>query len=526
MKKSKLNVLKIILTVFISLMYMTGIIFLVRNTAIDSDKANHLLQAADIMSGNFFLKNWILTGITFFTTDLLFYDMGYLLAGVSNAAIYIANGAMIACLIITSMFVACRNKAEGSSKYLKCIMAVGMMSIPSAYMLFNNRVHTAAVICSLISAMLAASVIDIRLEDIKSKKSVAIYAVLFILLVFGTNGDKLFVLQFVIPVLVVAAYRIIAENRNVKQNLLVIGITVCGTVMGFIFEAVYFLISNADRNSYIESVNYSSVSDWSYRFFELISTVLNYLNANFTEGMLGDKWILLKIIAFIIVLIAVIIWARIIILFLMRRFEDVDNISAIVAFSVLMAACTFVFTTNSHAKYIVVVPYGLMIILIRNIELICDRIAYQKVYRGIIIAGVVLVFAGNLHDMNFKVAAIEKDREEVVKYLEENDMTNGYAAFWNASVMTIASENDVKVRHIKFEDGTMKMFKWFCRDDWYYDEANFIIVKAPSETERNQYDITEETVEFVFGKSEEKVEIGEYIIYTYDYNISERISLQ
>ena len=74
------------------LLYAVFVIWLFRFSGIDSDQANHLLQADDILSGNFFLKDWNLTGVTFFTTDLLYFEIARLIFGVRYRAIYVANG--------------------------------------------------------------------------------------------------------------------------------------------------------------------------------------------------------------------------------------------------------------------------------------------------------------------------------------------------------------------------------------------------------------------------------------------------
>ena len=38
---------------------------------IDSDYSNLILEASDILHGNFFMNGWTQTGISFFTTDML-----------------------------------------------------------------------------------------------------------------------------------------------------------------------------------------------------------------------------------------------------------------------------------------------------------------------------------------------------------------------------------------------------------------------------------------------------------------------
>ncbi len=61
---------------------------------IDSDYSNLILEAADIISGNVLLNDWIQTGISFLTTDLLYYVIAVLFNGVSRNSYLVASGLM------------------------------------------------------------------------------------------------------------------------------------------------------------------------------------------------------------------------------------------------------------------------------------------------------------------------------------------------------------------------------------------------------------------------------------------------
>ena len=54
------------------------------------DLANFMLRSEDIVSGNFFLTGWFLTGLTC-GTDIIFYVIGYLFFGLSEKGYVIAH---------------------------------------------------------------------------------------------------------------------------------------------------------------------------------------------------------------------------------------------------------------------------------------------------------------------------------------------------------------------------------------------------------------------------------------------------
>ena len=61
---------------------------------INYDFANHVLEGQDWIGGNFFLKDWVLTGISFLTTELPFYGLSAALLGVQPFT-YVLAKAMI-----------------------------------------------------------------------------------------------------------------------------------------------------------------------------------------------------------------------------------------------------------------------------------------------------------------------------------------------------------------------------------------------------------------------------------------------
>lgn len=65
-------------------------------------------------------------------------------------------------------------------------------------------------------------------------------------------------------------------------------------------------------------------------------------------------------------------------------------------------------------------------------------------------------------------------------FLVENDLTYGYADFWSASVLTVLSDSQVKVRNIKVEDGEIKKYTYQQEKSWYRqqetDEHYFLLL--------------------------------------------------
>ena len=104
--------LKVVLAILAGGVYVWYCIRVFSVSEIDSDYANLVLEASDILKGNIFMCDWIQTGISFFTTDLLYYMVGVFFSGVSRDAYLIASGLMFSCMIFSALLLV----VEGSGR--------------------------------------------------------------------------------------------------------------------------------------------------------------------------------------------------------------------------------------------------------------------------------------------------------------------------------------------------------------------------------------------------------------------------
>ena len=103
--------IKIILVFIFFIIYFLYAYFVSRSLPINSDIANHMLQSQDFLSGNFLMKGWIFTGITFLTTDLIFYNIAELFCkGINCNSFYLSSTLMFFSVVLTYFLVICKNK--------------------------------------------------------------------------------------------------------------------------------------------------------------------------------------------------------------------------------------------------------------------------------------------------------------------------------------------------------------------------------------------------------------------------------
>ena len=92
---------------------------------LNSDHASQVLEAADILGGNVFLKGWNLTGVSFYFSELPFYVLGTLIAGVDTYAYIIAAAMMVICLSLSGYILLSLDRGKTVSRVFLYLAVVG-----------------------------------------------------------------------------------------------------------------------------------------------------------------------------------------------------------------------------------------------------------------------------------------------------------------------------------------------------------------------------------------------------------------
>ena len=139
--------------------------------------------------------------------------------------------------------------------------------------------------------------------------------------------------------------------------------------------------------------------------------------------------------------------------------------------------------------------------------------------------------------------------EELIGFLEENDLHYGYASFWNASVNTVLAGGDVQIlptRDYDAEDGYRKPYNpsdyrhWLINESWYDVESHpgkcFVLLKKYAQNDEKSrqewiknhgddpenpwIDSTpaEDVCEEFYTLNPQKLEVGDYTILVFESN--------
>ena len=103
---------------------------------VGSDGASNSLEAWDMLHGNWLLHGWLLTDVSFYTTELPEYVLVELARGLSPAVVHIASAITYTLLVLLAGLLA-KGTARGREGWARALIAAGIMIAPQ----LGNAVH-------------------------------------------------------------------------------------------------------------------------------------------------------------------------------------------------------------------------------------------------------------------------------------------------------------------------------------------------------------------------------------------------
>ncbi len=497
----------------IAIAYCALIISRICQMPMNADAACMILEAEDILSGNLFLSNWSLTGVTFLTTDLPYYIIGTAIAGVSINAYRIAISlmflVMMGCGILLCLY-------GSKKKWFSFLIFAGMGLFPTFYALSNAFVHTAVFSLFFLSILFV-----LRFEQKPSKGNLV---ALGLILMLAVCGDGLSLVLMTLPLLFLCLFRCI------KKPVSVAICTIAGTVAGLALQKLY-LSGGADLNSLLHS-KFIAPSQLIDNILLYIEYVLRLLNAYFFEKdvfSLKTAFYAVKILLFL--LACGLMYQSVKAVFQKKK---TDLCTAF--FGIIFGLMTLILWLTTFSVNITTGRYIAFLPLLIGIVLAKWAVTLPLFQKKLPVASV-LILCICLAATN----ALPKDKQPVpenvfsrmAEFLEEEGLTSGYAAFWDSSVITVYSQGQVEVRAVMYKEKALTPKEWFCNKKWYDKTGQFIIIKNEDSMKEEvtywyngifnsgidsgyRYEVTKENVEKFLGPSKETKEFENYTILIYD----------
>jgi len=112
----------------------------------------------------------------------------------------------------------------------------------------------------------------------------------------------------------------------------------------------------------------------------------------------------------------------------------------------------------------------------------------------------------------------DNEHHQLLAALEAENLTYGYASFWNSHPITVLSDSRIKVRNVKYTPDGVLRYAYQSSAAWYEEQpgvTEYFLVLEPGEVETIR-DSTQYAELFVNRRR--AFEIGNYVVWVYDYN--------
>ncbi len=520
------KVLKILLAIALIIIYCSVIIFCIMKIPMNSDAGCMMLYAEDILSGNIFLSGWSLTGLTFMATDLPFYVIGVAIAGVGLNAFRIAIALMYLFMAFGALLLGLYGVERKWTAAL-FISAVGL--IPTVYALSNAFVHT-GVFALLFMALLFAQIYN------NTAKKYAVIA-LGVITALAVCSDGLSLMLITVPIIVLCYFKVFERPVSVAASVIL------GTGAGMAIQKLYLIMGGAELNSLPHNKFILIPRLWdNVRIY--IESILRLNNSwFFTKELFSLKTVIFAVKVLILLFAMYIVFCAVKEVF--KKGETDIPTAALGIGTALITAVLLLTTINANitvGRYIAYLPLMLGVALARCTDL------FAVLKKPLVTAGVmgccVLLTAANLLP-HMSYITPNNTYSELAEFLEENNLTYGYATFWDASVVTAYSENRIKLRAIHEDSGKLCPRMWFSKKDWYDTDVSFVVVRNGGNEEEFRYNyngifnlrldcsflygsyeeqlngITYDTVTGILGQPATEKSFKNYTVLIYDKPINE-----
>lgn len=515
---------KWIVFIVVFLCYVPYIVSLFSKIPIDSDYSNLVLEAGDIAGGNFFLSGWNQTGISFFSTDLLFYIIGVAVAGVSTWAYVIASVLMFVVWAVCAQFVI----KAGQDKYtiFDLLLFLAIAGFPCLFNVNMLRAHTAV----MIWGVLALIFINKAVHDEHNKRK-GLYTILaFLLLFMGCFGDQIIYVFFIAPIVIYYLRDLLSNQiKTAKKDILIIGICVAAVVFAFLADKLYYMVGDANKNAFLDSKAFEPFDNLYAKIILYIKSIFYLNDMAFNGQTLFSLSTPLYLLRTIVVFYAFYVVIKNIRLFI--RNKEVGLIDFVLSAGFVLMSLVYILTNISvdenSSRYFGTLPGIFAILIIRHLNRTGlwerARLINGKVKASWIAACVAVVMIVSSFVFPLSVHPAETEQERLGKYLKSQGLSHGYATFWNASAVTVTTGQDVNVRSVWMPGDAYEPYIWFCKDEWYEEESNFVVVRNPEHNEN--FRMTEESVVSYWGQYDKKLTFENYVILVFDHDISEEMCL-
>lgn len=498
--------LLLLLFIVLSLVY-TGI-SIKNGYNVHSDAASIILETQDILEGNILLSGWNLSTVSFYTTDILLYILMSIFFGPTSKLLYVVPAIIYAAIVVLSMFITYR--FNNDYKVMKTFLVFILLGIPSTNVMsffLNGPIHMGTIFLLLLS-FLILQYIDILID----RRNIILFIIYFSTLSFAIIGDDFGIYFGALPIIISCILSLI-RKRNVKNKLIILIIT----LISITFSKLLLYIIEITGGFIIPGETSATFLDYSLIFTNImfsIEQLLYLFDANFFGQEIFSITTLSSILRCLILVIFIIST-----IYTIKNYINESLLTQVLVLSIILNYCAYTFsgymTGDLHlVRYLL--PFyifgSILIININKIKLLRRKSIFY------ILFCIFLIFAiSSISKIpHTSYTSAENKFDHLSNFLEQKGLYNGFGEYWASNIVTLESENEIKIRAVIPIENSLFSFNWLSKEEWYKEGANFFVIDSAN----NRYDDYIKATYNTFGSPSETYEHNGFTVLIWDKNIA------
>jgi hypothetical protein len=446
----------------------------------NSDQANILLAASDLLHGNLLLHGWYLTDVSFYTTELPQYAALEILFGVHANTAHIAASMTYTLAVLLAVLVA-RGGFSSRTAVTRLAIAAGIMLAPQL------GIGVAALLLSVghVGTSVPVLLIWLFLDRVRPHWYVPVLIALG--LAWATIADQLVLVIGVVPLALVCLLRVgdgAVRERSLSRGLAartfelsLMAAAAAGAGLAWVADRVLRALGGFTLNPIpfkftLHHLPANLHSLWA------VPQVFGADYRGLTGGPLAIALLHMAGLALVVLALILAGW---------RFFSGADLVDQLLAVAVVGNIALFVLTSagaEGPHEIAVVAPFGAalaarMLARTRAPDGRTARPAVRQARMAGYAAGaaILLGYLGGLVHEVAQATAAPPDLATVASWLQAHDLRYGLGGYWESSIITVETGGQVKVRALA--KASLAPDLWLAKPSWYdpaSQQANFIVL--------------------------------------------------
>jgi hypothetical protein len=496
------------------------------SAAANSDSGSTALQAWNALHGNWLLRGWWMSDVSFYTTEIPQYMLLELMFGLGPGVVHVA-AAMTYTLIVVLVALLAQGRARGAEGWARAVLAGALVASPQvsgALILLLGPDHTGTVVPVLATWL----VID------RARPRWYVPVAVGVMLTWIMAADSVVLFTAIGPVIIAAALRSLRrrprgsggtvppgrEGRRWYELSLAAAAAIAAGV-GLLIPKVIVRLGGFQLWHF--QTHTMPLGQLPHDSWDTVQAVLQLFGADVVGAHPLIESILTAVhIAGVLLAVAGLGVA------VARFFREDQLVVPGLALGILLELGAFLISIHSSnldsvREIVAVMPFGAVLAGRTLGGPILDALRSATWVRALVASLAVLVAAGYLGGLAYAAAqpSVPSANQSLASWLAARDLTDGLAAYWEADSITLDTGGKVTVSSVVIDRyGKLVPYKWESELSQYdpkLHDARFVVAGGPA-SDLPIAGLADAAIR-TFGRPSSIYRVGAYTVLVWNHNI-------